>query len=116
MLVPGGRPCKDADRYGNKDGIRLNMREARLRLGLSQKDLGARVYINYGHICHIESGVANLTLQTAVQIASVLNIEDIKILMERFYYVEENGKGLYIGEYGTRLVVIDDNNTDQQYY
>ena len=61
-----------------KGGDSLNIKEKRERLGISQKELAEKVGISQSFLCDIEQGRSNPSIDTAIKIAQVLNIDDIK--------------------------------------
>ena len=56
----------------------MNIKERREQLGISQKELAERVKISQSFLCDIEQGRYKPSLDTAIKIAQVLNIADIK--------------------------------------
>lgn len=56
----------------------MNIKERREQLGISQKELAERVKISQSFLCDIEQGRCKPSLDTAIKIAQVLNIADIK--------------------------------------
>lgn len=56
----------------------MNIRERRETLGISQKELAERCGITQSHLCDIEQGRNKPSIDVAVKIAKVLNIESIK--------------------------------------
>lgn len=56
----------------------MNIKEKRERLGISQKELAEKVGISQSFLCDIEQGRSKPGIDTALKIAEVLNIGDIK--------------------------------------
>lgn len=56
----------------------MNIREKREQLGISQKELAEKCDIAQSTLCDIEQGRSNPSLQVAVKIAKVLNVESIE--------------------------------------
>lgn len=52
-----------------------NLREARVRMGLSQRELSARSGVPQSHISKIESGSVDLRLSSLIELARVLDLE-----------------------------------------
>ena len=61
-----------------KGGDSLNIKEKRERLGISQKELAEKVGISQSFLCDIEQGRSKPSIDTAIKIAQVLNVADIK--------------------------------------
>ena len=59
-------------------GDSLNIKEKRERLGISQKELAEKVGISQSFLCDIEQGRSKPSIDTAIKIAQVLNVADIK--------------------------------------
>ena len=53
----------------------INIRTARIRRGLSQKELAELVHITSQHISHIETARTKVSLPTLVDIANALNVD-----------------------------------------
>ena len=56
----------------------MNIKERREQLGLSQKELAKRAKISQSFLCDIEQGRCKPSIDTAIKIAQVLNVADIK--------------------------------------
>ena len=56
----------------------MNIKEKRERLGISQKELAEKVGISQSFLCDIEQARSKPSIDTALKIAEVLNIDDIK--------------------------------------
>ena len=56
----------------------MNIKEKRERLGTSQKELAEKVGISQSFLCDIEQGRSKPSIDTAIKIAQVLNVADIK--------------------------------------
>ena len=56
----------------------MNIKEKRERLGISQKELAEKAEIAQSFLCDIEQGRSKPSIDTAIKIAQVLNVADIK--------------------------------------
>ena len=56
----------------------MNIRERREQLGLSQKELAEKAKISQSFLCDIEQGRCKPSIDTAIKIAQVLDVADIK--------------------------------------
>ena len=56
----------------------MNIKERRERLGISQKELAERAKISQSFLCDIEQGRCKPSIDTAIKIAQVLDVADIK--------------------------------------
>ena len=56
----------------------MNVRERREQLGISQKELAERAKISQSFLCDIEQGRCKPSIYTAIKLAKVLQIDDIK--------------------------------------
>lgn len=56
----------------------MNIKEKREQLGISQKELAKKVGISQSFLCDIEQGRCKPSIDTAVKLAKVLKIKDIK--------------------------------------
>ena len=56
----------------------MNVKERREQLGISQKELAEKVEISQSFLCDIEQGRSKPSIDTALKIAEVLNISDVK--------------------------------------
>ena len=56
----------------------MNIKEKRERLCMSQKELAEKAGISQSFLCDIEQGRNKPSIDTAIKIAQVLNIVDIK--------------------------------------
>ena len=61
-----------------KGGDNLNIKERREQLGISQKELAEKAEISQSFLCDIEQGRSKPSIDTAIKIAQVLNVADIK--------------------------------------
>ena len=61
-----------------KGGDSLNIKERREQLGISQKELADKIGISQSFLCDIEQGRSKPSIDTAIKIAQVLNVADIK--------------------------------------
>ena len=59
-------------------GDSLNIKERREQLGRSQKALAEKVGMSQSFLCDIEQGRSKPSIDTAIKIAQVLNVADIK--------------------------------------
>jgi transcriptional regulator with XRE-family HTH domain len=62
--------------------VGARIREARLKAGLTQAELGARADLKQSYIFELESGTANITLRTLARMADVLEIDARDFLPE----------------------------------
>ena len=56
----------------------MNIKERREQLDISQKELAERAKISQSFLCDIEQGRCKPSIETAIKIAQVLNVADIK--------------------------------------
>lgn len=56
----------------------VNIKARREELGISQKELAGRAKISQSFLCDIEQGRCKPSIDTAVKLAEVLEITDIK--------------------------------------
>ena len=56
----------------------MNVKERREELGMSQKELAEKAGISQSFLCYIEQGRSKPSIDTALKIAEVLNISDVK--------------------------------------
>ena len=56
----------------------MNIKARREQLGISQKELAERAKISQSFLCDIEQGRCKPSIDTAVKLAEVLEITDIK--------------------------------------
>lgn len=56
----------------------MNIKARREELGISQKELAERAKISQSFLCDIEQGRCKPSIDTAVRLAEVLDITDIK--------------------------------------
>ena len=61
-----------------KGGDIVNIKERREQLGISQKELAEKVGRSQSFLCDIEQGRSKPSIDTAIKIAQVLNVADIK--------------------------------------
>ena len=59
-------------------GDNLNIKERREQLGISQKELAEKVGVSQRFLCDIEQARSKPSIDTAIKIAQVLNVADIK--------------------------------------
>ena len=56
----------------------MNIKARREELGISQKELAERAKISQSFLCDIEQGRCKPSIDTALKLAEVLDISDIK--------------------------------------
>lgn len=56
----------------------MNIKERREQLGISQKELAERANISQSFLCDIEQGRCKPSIDTAIKLAQVLDVADIK--------------------------------------
>lgn len=56
----------------------MNIKARREQLGISQKELAERAKISQSFLCDIEQGRCKPSIDTAIKLAEVLDITDIK--------------------------------------
>lgn len=56
----------------------VNIKARREELGISQKELAERAKISQSFLCDIEQGRCKPSIDTAIKIAQVLDVADIK--------------------------------------
>ena len=56
----------------------MNIKEKREQLGISQKELAEKAKISQSFLCDIEQGRCKPSIDTAIKIAQVLDVADIK--------------------------------------
>ena len=56
----------------------MNIRERREQLGISQKELAEKAGISQSFLCDIEQGRCKPSIDTAIKLARVLDVADIK--------------------------------------
>ena len=56
----------------------MNIKERREELDMSQKELAEKAGISQSFLCDIEQGRSKPSIDTALKIAEVLNISDVK--------------------------------------
>ena len=59
----------------------MNIKEKREQLGISQKELAERAKISQSFLCDIEQGRCKPSIDTAIKIAQVLDVADIKFFV-----------------------------------
>lgn len=59
----------------NRSRVGLNIRRLRKSKGLSQRDFGMMVGVDYSYISHIENGTANASVDLLSRIAEGLDVE-----------------------------------------
>ena len=65
-----------------KGGNKVNIREKREQLGMSQKKLDEKCGIAQSTLCDIDQGRSNQSLPVAVKIAQVLNKNSIQFFAD----------------------------------
>ncbi len=50
-----------------------NFRDARIRIGLSQRDVHRKTGVAQSHISEIETGVSNISIDTMVKLSTIVN-------------------------------------------
>ena len=78
-LISKGKKVTPEQRSGYLAFIGQQIKKARLKKEWSQIDLAERVNIEQRLISRIESGKANITMETLLKLAKVLNIEKIDL-------------------------------------
>lgn len=56
----------------------MNIKEKREELGITQKELAEKAKISQSFLCDIEQGRCKPSIDTAIRIAQVLDVADIK--------------------------------------
>ena len=56
----------------------MNIKERREQLGISQKELAEKAKISQSFLCDIEQGRCKPSIETAIKIAQLLDVADIK--------------------------------------
>ena len=56
----------------------MNIKERREQLGISQKELAEKAKISQSFLCDIEQGRCKPSIDTAVKLAQILDVHDIK--------------------------------------
>ena len=56
----------------------MNIKERREQLGISQKELAERAGSSQSFLCDLEMGRFNPSIDTAVKLALILDVSDIK--------------------------------------
>ncbi len=69
--------------------IGKNVKEQRLRQGLTHEDLSGLAGISTVHISHIESGSAKMSLDSFARICFALKVNPDQILLEHIYTPQE---------------------------
>jgi transcriptional regulator with XRE-family HTH domain len=64
--MPGVDSRTDREIFGH------NFREARIKVGLSQRDVHRLTGVAQSHISEIETGVSNISIDTMVKLATVV--------------------------------------------
>ena len=59
----------------------MNIKEKREQLGISQKELAERAKISQSFLCDIENGRCKPSIDTAIKLAQVLDVVDIKFFV-----------------------------------
>lgn len=59
----------------------MNIKEKREQLGISQKELAERAKISQSFLCDIENGRCKPSIDTAIKLAQVLDVADIKFFV-----------------------------------
>jgi transcriptional regulator with XRE-family HTH domain len=63
-----------------RERLAKNLKIFRGRLGISQEALGERAGVHRTHIGQIEAGLKSITLDTLVQLADALAVDEIELL------------------------------------
>jgi len=50
-----------------------NFRDARIRVGLSQRDIHRKTGVAQSHISEIETGISNISIDTMVKLSTIVN-------------------------------------------
>jgi transcriptional regulator with XRE-family HTH domain len=64
------------------EALGARVRALRLRLGLTQEQLGHRVGMSHGHVSEIETGRTNITMATLWRLADALGVQAAELLDE----------------------------------
>ena len=59
----------------------MNIKERREQLDISQKELAERAKISQSFLCDIEQGRCKPSIDTAIKLAQVLDVADIKFFV-----------------------------------
>ena len=63
----------------------MNIKRRREELGISQKELAKKADISQSMLCDIEKGRCKPSIYTAIKLAKVLQIDDIKFFEQWMY-------------------------------
>lgn len=69
--------------------IGKNIKEERLKKGLTHEDLSGMAGLSTVHISHIESGSAKMSLESFAKICFALGVNPDRILLEHIYTAQE---------------------------
>ena len=71
----------------------MNIKKRREELGISQKELARKADISQSMLCDIEKGRCKPSIYTAIKLAKVLQIDDIKFFEKWMYKHKYWSKG-----------------------
>ena len=71
----------------------MNIKKRREELGISQKELAKKADISQSMLCDIEKGRCKPSIYTAIKLAKVLQIDDIKFFEKWMYKHKYWSKG-----------------------
>lgn len=71
----------------------MNIKRRREELGISQKELAKKADISQSMLCDIEKGRCKPSIYTAIKLAKVLQIDDIKFFEQWMYKHKYWSKG-----------------------
>ncbi len=66
--------------HGNHNSLGDHVRKARLKLGLSQREVCRRTHLDIGHVSRIESGQRVPTLATLQRLVEALELDESEAL------------------------------------
>jgi len=84
--------------YGKNHGIGQRIRDARLKLGLTQEQLGERADVHYSYIGQVERGRKTPSIPTLRKIAEALNLPIESLLREDTPEYRISPQQLLLGE------------------
>lgn len=61
------------DSQSEREIFGQNFREARMRIGLSQRDVHRKTGVAQSHISEIETGISNISIDTMVKLSKTVN-------------------------------------------
>ncbi|MDA8334926.1 MAG: helix-turn-helix transcriptional regulator [Peptococcaceae bacterium] len=85
-------------KYRQNHAIGKRIREARLKLGLTQEKLGERADVHYSYIGQVERGHKTPSINTLRKIAYALNIPAESLLLEETPEYQLSPRQLLLGE------------------